>query len=131
MQFRLLLLLEVLTFLESLDFLDFKNLTFNSKGIFMHLCVFTLPELSVSSESLKTSDIFFLISVGRDVQWLPFPSSVERMETQYAASGAPYGLTFLASAFEVKMVTREKNIFGSKPKKRTFLLILALLSSWF
>lgn len=39
-------------------------------------------------------------------------------------------LTFLASAFEVKMVTREKNIFGYKPKKRTFFLVLALLFSW-
>ena len=58
---------------------------------------------------------------------LPFPFSVERMETESAASGAPYGLTFLASAFEVKMVTREKNIFSSKPKKRTFLSVLALL----
>lgn len=73
---------------------------------------------------------FFSSLLAEAYNGLPFPFSVERMETEYAASGAPYGLTFLASAFEVKMVTREKNIFGSKPKKRTFLSVLALFFSW-
>lgn len=65
------------------------------------------------------------LSVGGDTQWAAF-SLLCGKKWKPRAREVLSGLAFLASAFEVKMVTREKNFFSAKPKKRTFLLVLTL-----
>lgn len=118
------------TFLEFPDFLDIlkkKNLMFNSRIISDHLCFCFLWVICVL---WKLRNRFFFSSspccLGHTMDRL---SSSLWKEWNRRAREAQSVLTFLASASEVKTVTREKNIFSSKPKKRTFLLVLAHSSS--
>lgn len=95
--------------------------------ILIHLGGFFFPELSVASESFKTSDFFFLLSVGGDTQWAAFPLLWGKNGNLARSQGYSIRIDILASAFEVKMVTRDKNIFASNPKKRTFLFVFGTL----
>lgn len=114
------------TFLEFPDFLDIKkkNLMFNSRIISDHLCFCFLWVICVL---WKLRNSVFSSSPypcwrGHTMDCLS-PSLWK--EWAWRARAALSGLTFLASASEVKTITREKNIFSSKPKKRTFFLVLA------
>lgn len=100
---------------------------FNSRIISDHLCFCFLWVICVLWK-LRNSVFFLLPPVGGDTQWTAFPLLCGK--NGWRAREAQSVLTFLASASEVKTVTREKNIFSSKPKKRTFLLVSAHSNSW-
>lgn len=105
-----------------------KILTFHSRIISDHLCfcflwgncvLWKLRNSVSSSSSPPTPHLLAGTHNGP-----PFPFSVvERMEMESQGSSEWIDISYSAS--EVKTVTREKNIFSSKPKKRTFLLVLA------
>lgn len=91
-------------------YLKKKNLMFNFKIISDHPCFCFLWVISVLWK-LRNSDFFFFcpsLSVGGDTQWAAF-SLLCGKKWKPRAREVLSGLAFLASAFEVKMVTREKS----------------------